>query len=201
MPSVGAITKTIRLNAEDREYIESLMLGENLTWSGAIHKVISERGTPQNGSQKNRGNKKEGQGTPYDEIRDLEIRDLRYRLQELRTRCKGEKATELFDSKLYSHIQIEPILGGEGTPHRQDLMDRAVERDIGNMCKASGISTHDFYRGVCELFNEGQIGIEEGKVKSYGEYDMKDFEMVCYKLRERPEKMLEKLTRSLERNV
>lgn len=170
MPSVGAITKTIRLNAEDREYIESLMLGENLTWSGAIHKVISERGTPQNGYQKNRGNKKEGQGTP----------------QGLNYKSWGARNQEDL---------------GEGTPHRQDLMDRAVERDIGSMCKASGISTHDFYRGVCELFNEGQIGIEEGKVKSYGEYDMKDFEMVCYKLRERPDKMLEKLTRSLERNV
>lgn len=152
MPSVGAITKTIRLNAEDREYIESLMGEESLTWSGAIHKVISERGTPQGKDYTVGGSKKQGGN-------------------------------------------------GEGTPHRQDLMDRAVERDIGSMCRASNISTHDFYRGVCELFNEGQIGIEEGKVKSYGEYDLRDFEMVCYKLRERPDKMLEKLTRSLERNV
>lgn len=40
MPSKGSITKTIRLSAEDREYIESLINREECTWSGAIHKII-----------------------------------------------------------------------------------------------------------------------------------------------------------------
>lgn len=145
MPSVGAITKTIRLNPEDREKVESLMMGENLSWSGAIHKLISGGSTVG--------------GTPQ------------------RKDCKPNQE------------------------HRQDLMDRAVERDIGEMCKLSGISTHDFYRGVCEYFTEGQIVIHEGKVKCLGEYDLRDFESVCYRLHTKPKEMLEKLTRSLERNV
>lgn len=42
MPSQGSITKTIRLNAEDREIIEQIMEGEGVSWSGAIHKLITE---------------------------------------------------------------------------------------------------------------------------------------------------------------
>lgn len=47
MPSIGSITKTIRINAEDLAVIEELMAREGLSWSGAIHKIISDRaGTP-----------------------------------------------------------------------------------------------------------------------------------------------------------
>ena len=42
MPSQGSITKTIRLNAEDRERIERIMEEDGVSWSGAIHKVIAE---------------------------------------------------------------------------------------------------------------------------------------------------------------
>lgn len=195
MPSAGSITKTIRFSPEDREKVESLIESENLTWGGAIHKLISGQGTPQNGYQKTRGNTKSVyQGTPHDEIRDL-----RNRLQELRARCKGEKAEELFDSKLYSGIQIETI--DEGTPRRQDLMDKAVEDDINQMCRLSGISTHDFYRGVSELWSAGKLEIEGEKVKSNGEYDVKHFEEVCYRAHIGPQEAIDKLTRSLERNV
>lgn len=40
MPSIGSITKTIRINAEDKAYIEKLMIEKGLTWSGAIHHII-----------------------------------------------------------------------------------------------------------------------------------------------------------------
>lgn len=40
MPSQGSITKTIRLSAEDRAVIERIMEEENVTWSGAIHRLI-----------------------------------------------------------------------------------------------------------------------------------------------------------------
>ena len=147
MPSLGAITKTIRLSPEDREIVEEIMRSEDLTWSGAIHKLISEKGTPQNVSQKN--------------------------------------------------TKIE----NEGTPHRQDLMDRAVEREIGSMCRLSGISTHDFYRGVCELWESGKLEVEGDKVKSLGKYNVKKFEEVCYRAHVLPQKMIDKLTESLEKNV
>ena len=47
MPSRDSITKTIRLSGEDRELIEGMMEKEGITWSGAIHKLIEGRGTPQ----------------------------------------------------------------------------------------------------------------------------------------------------------
>lgn len=46
MPSAGSITKTIRINAEDKAIIEELMAKEALTWSGAVHRLISEGSVP-----------------------------------------------------------------------------------------------------------------------------------------------------------
>lgn len=150
MPSAGSITKTIRFSPEDREKVESLMESENLTWGGAIHKLISGQGTPQNGYQKTRENTK----------------------------------------SVY-----------QGTPRRQDLMDKAVEDDINQMCRLTGISTHDFYRGVSELWSAGKLEIEGEKVRSNGEYDVKHFEEACYRAHIGPQEAIDKLTRSLERNV
>ena len=42
MPSQGSITKTIRINAEDRAVIEQIMEEEGVTWSGAIHHLVAE---------------------------------------------------------------------------------------------------------------------------------------------------------------
>lgn len=36
------MTKTIRLNAEDAEMVMNLIKAEDLTWSGAIHRLINE---------------------------------------------------------------------------------------------------------------------------------------------------------------
>lgn len=41
MPSIGSITKTVRFYAEDLEQIEGLV-AEGMTFSGAVHKLISE---------------------------------------------------------------------------------------------------------------------------------------------------------------
>lgn len=43
MPSKGSITKTIRVNEEDKEYIERRIEEEGLTWSGVIHRLIEEK--------------------------------------------------------------------------------------------------------------------------------------------------------------
>lgn len=42
MPSRDSITKTIRLNAKDRAVVEEIIEKEGCSWSGAIHKIISE---------------------------------------------------------------------------------------------------------------------------------------------------------------
>lgn len=131
MPSVGSITKTIRLSPIDREYIESLMLERGLTWSGAVHYVIS-----------------------------------------------GGTRSE------------EEIV--------QSLMDKAVYRGIKKKCKAEGISTHDFFRGVLELWEKGKIEIVDGKVRSNGEWRMKEFETACYKIGKLPQEVIDAVTRGLK---
>ncbi len=51
MPTIGSITKTVRINAEDLAVIEEIMAIEKVTWSGAIHFLANNRGTP---SEKNK---------------------------------------------------------------------------------------------------------------------------------------------------
>lgn len=148
MPSIGAITKTIRVNREDRAYLERIMTENNLSWSGAIHYLI--------------GLKNENKGVPLRE-------------------------------KTYT--------GGVPQENMPDLMDIAVEKDLAKMCELCGISTHDFFRDVDELFNDGKLEIENGKVKSRGEYNLRYFLETCHKANVRPQEMIDKFTRSLEKGV
>lgn len=45
MPTIGSITKTIRINPADLAVIERIM-ADGTSWSGAIHRLCSEKGTP-----------------------------------------------------------------------------------------------------------------------------------------------------------
>lgn len=52
MPTIGSITKTIRINAEDLQVFERLM-ADGTSWSGAVHQLCSGEksesvGTPEN---------------------------------------------------------------------------------------------------------------------------------------------------------
>ncbi len=44
MPTIGSITKTIRINPSDLEVIEGIMKKEKTSWSGAVHKIIEDGG-------------------------------------------------------------------------------------------------------------------------------------------------------------
>lgn len=83
-------------------------------------------------------------------------------------------------------------------PTRQDIMDRAVEREIKAKCKENNISTHDFYRGVLKLWKDGKLGIEGWKVRSLGNYKMERFVELCYILGTTPQKVIDKITKDLE---
>lgn len=65
MPTTGSITKTVRINSEDKEYLERIMAEEGLTWSGAVHKIVSERGVPEK-------EKKDSRGVPIEDVSILE---------------------------------------------------------------------------------------------------------------------------------
>ena len=44
MPTIGSITKTIRINPADLKVIERIM-ADGTSWSGAIHRLCSENGS------------------------------------------------------------------------------------------------------------------------------------------------------------
>jgi hypothetical protein len=52
MPTIGSITKTVRINAEDLAVIEKIMADEKVSWSGAIHFLVGNMGTPSKKIQK-----------------------------------------------------------------------------------------------------------------------------------------------------
>lgn len=47
MPTIGSITKTVRINPDDISILSDIMRRNNLTWSGVIHYLIENRGVPQ----------------------------------------------------------------------------------------------------------------------------------------------------------
>lgn len=84
---------------------------------------------------------------------------------------------------------------------QNNLMDKAVERDLVDMCRVSGISTHDFFRGVCELWNDGEIGIDGERVKSLGHYNIERLVELCHIMNIKPQEAIDKITRSMEKGV
>lgn len=76
MPSQGSITKTIRLNAEDKEIIERIMEEEGVSWSGAIHKVIAE-GVPR------RKGVRERECTPEKDVPQIMSEETRADLEQM----------------------------------------------------------------------------------------------------------------------
>lgn len=126
MPTIGSITKTVRINAESRRYLERIMEENGLTWSGAVNYVC---GVVEN---------------------------------------------------------------------RQDLMDKAVEREIKGKCEENGISTHDFFRGINELWKKKKLEIDGYKVVSLGDYELHAFEEACYILNCHPQNVIDRMTAKLK---
>ncbi len=65
MPTIGSITKTVRINAEDLAIIEKIMTDEKVSWSGAIHFLVGNRGTPSKKSQKS-------EASPNNDLKEVE---------------------------------------------------------------------------------------------------------------------------------
>ena len=66
MPTNGSITKTVRINPSDLAVIEEIMQ-DSISWSGAVHKVISEYQSPKKGEKP--------VGTPLPDVPDSVHRD------------------------------------------------------------------------------------------------------------------------------
>lgn len=128
MPSIGSITKTIRIYKNDLRVVEKIMEDEKASWSGAIHLIIS---------------------------------------------------------------------GYKENLTRQDIMDRAVERDIKMECRKKGISTHDLFRGVSELFRKGRIYEEKGRIKLKGELDTERIEENSWKRGINPQELIDQIADKL----
>lgn len=47
MPTLGSITKTVRINADDLRVFEDIMRKNGLSWSGAVHYLVEHMGIPQ----------------------------------------------------------------------------------------------------------------------------------------------------------
>lgn len=154
MPSKDSITKTIRINASDTAEIERLMGEKNLTWSGAIHYLIGQRGTPQKSEKTKRG-------TP--QLTDDELLEM----------AKSRGLTGV-------HPKIEEgVHPSDNGVHPEYMSDHARE-DIEKMCHLCGISTKLFFDEVDRLFNEGKLEVDCMKLKSNGEYNLNDLENACH---------------------
>lgn len=114
------------------------------------------------------------------------------------TKEKIEKKAKISGKSISDYVRDE-ILGERQSVEdiMQSVMDKAVYRDIKKMCELCGYSTHDFYRGVCELFNEGILYIDEKRLKSKGDWDLEEFVEKCHSINKYPQDVIDMVTKGL----
>lgn len=114
------------------------------------------------------------------------------------TKEKIEKKARISGKSISDYVRDE-MLGDSTEDIMQSVMDKAVYRDIKRMCELNGYSTHDFYRGVCEMFNEGILYIDEKRLKCKGEWRMEEFVEKCHSINKYPQDVIDMVTRGLRR--
>ena len=184
MPSRDSITKTIRLNADDTAVLEGLMAERDLSWSGAIHYLIEQWGTPLKPKNEARVHPKNAilvpEGTPQEVV---------------------EKIKEALKNGAVQgvHPNIENGVHPTDKGVHPDFISDESREDIEKMCHLCGISTKLFFDEVDRLFNEGKLEVDAMKLKSNGEYDLKELENVCHLMNISVKDVIKKTVASLAR--
>ena len=136
MPTIGSITKTIRINPRDLEVIEELMR-DGTTWSGAIHKLCE--GVPTI-------TKEESKGVPETKH---QISEEVYR--DISTMCDCYKvATEDFFEQIRRKMEIGEIdiEGGEVVFRKFSGVD--TER-FENACAEKGVDPNKMMERATQM--------------------------------------------------
>lgn len=71
----------------------------------------------------------------------------------------------------------------EGTPIEEKGVHVLKSREISeieSMCKFYGVKVEEFLIAVLKGMESGQIGYEDGELKTYGEVDLSELEEVCH---------------------
>lgn len=92
---------------------------------------------------------------------------------------------------------IRRCLEDEREAYHQEIMDKAVEKEIKQKCSRNDITTHDFYRAINDMWNEGEIYIEYGDVRTKGKWDMVEFEHACNHVNAYPQTIIDKFVKGL----
>ena len=160
MPSKDSITKTIRLNADDIAIVKLLMRTKGLTWSGAIHWLINQRGTPQKEEKVIRGTPQKWVQGP---LKTAEIQEL---LGVHPTNEKGVHPTFISDA---TREDIEKMchLSGISTVYFFEEVDRLfnegkLEVDCMRL-KSNGEYDLSTLESVCHLNN---VSVEDAIEKT-----------------------------------
>ena len=153
MPTVGSITKTIRINPRDLEVFEKLM-EDGTSWSGAIHKLCE--GVPKT-------EKTESEGVPEKEIIELGIVNTEVYVP----REEYEKVLEEL-KKYKDEPDIHVVVGDDLT----ELMSYA---------SIFGMSQEEYVREIKAAIDNGVLMNEGGHFVGRGKYDMSALEEKCKK--------------------
>lgn len=185
MPTIGSITKTIRIAPRDLEVIEGLMK-DGTSWSGAIHKLCA-------------GENSSKAGTP---TRNEEI--LKGKLNILRTRCM-ESARDAFDNEQWGLLKIV----GAGTPSKNDEnsvlshdkwgIDEKDLEDLDTMSRFMGGSVGEMIHLFDLAVNEGILNYENGRYVGVPDLNLDYFKDACHSINREPQEMLDKVTTMIEK--
>lgn len=167
----GSITKTIRIRAVDLPKIESVMSEKGLTWSGAVHYLLSNE----------------------TENSDRELERYRKKFSVLSTRVRQE-ADKYFKNEQYTMLEIVPVgYKGVNTTSESVNTDKFVE-----LSEDLRMPYDVMYSEIKRLTDSGEL-MKEGigfAVHEHG-LDIKEFLKVCKDAGKDAQKCLNGFTNSL----
>lgn len=175
----GSITKTIRIRAVDLPKIESVMSEKGLTWSGAVHYLLSNE----------TGNS------------DRELERYRKKFSVLSTRVRPE-ADKYFKNEQYTMLEIVP-LGYKGINTTSESTNTELDNTIKNiksMLPFMNITYESFMKLIENGLTDLSLTVENGKLKSKNvDLKLDKFEEMCKQIGIGQQEAIDKTVSSMQK--
>lgn len=174
----GSITKTIRIRAVDLPKIESVMSEKGLTWSGAVHYLLSNK-------------------TEYS---DRELERYRQKFSALSTRVRPE-ADKYFKNEQYTMLEIVPVgFKGAITSESVNTELELTIKNIKSMLPFMNITYDGFMKLIENGLTDLSLTVENGKLKTTNvDLKLDEFYEVCREIGVDPQQALNRTVQGMRK--
>lgn len=175
----GSITKTIRIRAVDLPKIENVMSEKGLTWSGAVHYLLSNE----------TGNS------------DRELERYRKKFSVLSTRVRLE-ADKYFKNEQYTMLEIVPVVfkSKDDTIESENADLESTIKNIKSMLPFMNITYESFMKLVENGLTDLSLTVENGKLKTNNvDLRLDEFYETCREIGVDPQQALNRTVQGMRK--